>query len=155
MDEESILRTIKRMIGPSILSNEFDTDLVVHINSALFTLYELGVGPEPCFSITGETETWGDYLGDSKNLEAVKTYIFLKVKMLFDPPTIGGVITAYESMIKEYEFRLNVMVDPGINRKDQEAHSRPPKPRNLVDGEVVNVDRHRFDRDVYGEQHDV
>ena len=110
---ESILQTIKRMIGPSMLSNEFDTDLVVHINSVLFDLNELGVGPSDGFVITGETETWEDLLGaDVKYLEAVKTFIYLKVKMIFDPPTVGGVINAYEKLIKEYEWRINVMVDP-------------------------------------------
>ena len=119
---ESILQTIKRMIGPSMLSNEFDMDLVVHINSVLFDLNELGVGPEDGFAITGETETWDDFLGpDNVKLEAVKTFIYLKVKMIFDPPTVGGVIAAYEKLIKEYEWRINVMVDPGLTRKDQEA----------------------------------
>ena len=81
---ESILQTVKRMIGPSLLSNEFDTDLVIHINSALFDLCELGVGPNEGFAITGETETWDDFLGEGRvDLEAVKTYVFLKVKMIF------------------------------------------------------------------------
>lgn len=116
---ESILQTIKRLIGPSMLSNEFDLDLVVHINSVLFDLMELGVGPKNGFHITGETETWDDFLGDDiSKLEAVKTFIYLKVKMIFDPPTIGGVINAYEKLIKEYEWRLNVAVDPGLNKED-------------------------------------
>lgn len=114
---ESILLTIKRMIGPAMVSNEFDLDLVTHINSVLFDLNELGVGPKEGFAITGETETWEDFLGpDVKNLEAVKTFIFLKVKMIFDPPTIGGVINSYEKLIKEYEWRINVAVDPGLHR---------------------------------------
>lgn len=125
---ESILQTIKRMIGPSMLSNEFDTDLVVHINSVLFDLNELGVGPTEGFVVTGDTETWEDFLGPNvKNLEAVKTFIYLKVKMIFDPPTIGGVINAYEKLIKEYEWRINVMVDPG-------GYS-PPK--QVYDGSVA------------------
>ena len=120
---DSILQTIKRMIGPSMLDPEFDTDLIVHINSVLFDLNELGVGPEEGFVITGDTETWADFLGeDTKNLEAVKTFIFLKVKMIFDPPTVGGVINAYEKLIKEYEWRINVMVDPGLTKKDQAAY---------------------------------
>lgn len=142
---DSILQTIKRMIGPSLLSNEFDTDLVVHINSVLFDLNELGVGPEEGFMITGETETWQDFIGyDVKKLEAIKTFVYLKVKMLFDPPTIGGVIAAYEKLIKEYEWRINVMVDPGLTEKDRKEHRRPRKVNNLVIGEVVNIDRDRF-----------
>lgn len=120
--DESILQTIKRMIGPTILQNEFDIDIVVHINSVLFDLNELGVGPEEGFAITGETEVWSDFLGDDvKNLEAVKTFIWLKVKMIFDPPTVAAVIAAYERLIKEYEWRLNVKVDPGLTRKEQAA----------------------------------
>ena len=131
---ESILQTIRRMIGPSILDNEFDLDLVVHINSVLFDLNELGVGPKEGFVITGETETWADFLGeDAKNLEAVKTFIFLKVKMIFDPPTVGGVINAYEKLIKEYEWRINVMVDPGLTRKEQKEFNRLREMENADD----------------------
>ena len=142
---ESILQTIRRMIGPSMLDSEFDTDLVVHINSVLFDLNELGVGPKEGFVVTGDTETWEDFLGEGvKNLEAVKTFVFLKVKMIFDPPTVGGVIAAYEKLIKEYEWRINVMVDPGLTKEDQEESHKPHKCINLVEGDAVNVDRERF-----------
>lgn len=135
---ESILQTIKRMIGPSVLSNEFDTDLVVHINSVLFDLNELGVGPKQGFVITGETETWGDFIGEeTTNLEAIKSFIFLKVKMMFDPPTVGGVINAYEKLIKEYEWRINVMVDPGLTKEDQDHHHHHHHSCKTYDGTVI------------------
>lgn len=112
--EESILLTIKKMIGPSIEYPAFDTDLVVHINTALMVLNQLGIGPVEGFSITGEDETWSDLIGDTKNLDAVKTYIYLKVRMAFDPPTTGAMTDAFKEMIKEYEWRLNVQVDPSL-----------------------------------------
>ena len=133
---ESILQTIKRMIGPSMLSNEFDTDLVVHINSVLFDLNELVVGPREGFVVTGDTETWEDFLGeDTKNLEAVKTFIYLKVKMIFDPPTVGGVINAYEKLIKEYEWRINVAVDPGLTKAEQTAFHNGQGHQDKFEGE--------------------
>lgn len=112
--EESILLTIKKMIGPSIDYPAFETDLIVHINTALMVLNQLGIGPVEGFSITGEDETWSDLIGEAKNLDAVKTYIYLKVKMAFDPPTTGATTDAFKEMIKEYEWRLNVQVDPSL-----------------------------------------
>ena len=112
--EESILLTIKKMIGPSIAYPAFDTDLIVNINTALTVLNQLGIGPEEGFRITGEGETWYDLIGDAKNLDAVKTYIYLKVRMAFDPPTTGALTDAFKEMIKEYEWRLNVQVDPPV-----------------------------------------
>lgn len=110
--EDSILLTIKKLIGPSLDYSVFDTDLIVHINSALMVLNQLGIGPENGFVVTGESETWGDFLGDTNKLEGVKTYVYLKVRMVFDPPTTGALTDAYKEMIKELEWRLNVMVDP-------------------------------------------
>lgn len=112
--EESILLSIKKMIGPSIEYPAFETDLIIHINSALMVLHQLGIGPAEGFYITGEDESWSDLIGDVKYLEAVKTYVYLKVRMAFDPPTTGATTDAFKEMIKEYEWRLNVQVDPLI-----------------------------------------
>lgn len=114
MMEESILLTIKKMIGPSIDYPAFETDLIVHINTALMVLNQIGIGPVEGFQITGEDETWHDLIGDAKNLDAVKTYIYLRVRMAFDPPTTGATTDAFKEMIKEYEWRLNVQVDPSL-----------------------------------------
>lgn len=111
--EESILKTIRKMIGPSVSYDVFDTDLIVHINSAFFVLYQLGVGPAEPFKITGEDETWDDFMNGARDLEAVISYVYMKVRMAFDPPTTGYLVSSYESAIKELEWRLNVMVDPG------------------------------------------
>lgn len=117
---DSILNTIKKLIGPSITYDVFDFDLIIHINSALMVLNQLGVGPKEGFKILDETETWSDFLGtDVKNLEAVKTYIYLKVRMVFDPPTTGATTDAFKEMIKEYEWRLNVQVDPSLISQEE------------------------------------
>ena len=107
---ESILDSVKKIIGPSVSYNVFDPDLVMHINTIFFTLYQLGVTEEP-FSITGNDETWEDFHTGS-DLEAVKTYVGLKARMYFDPPTNAALISAINEQIKELEFRINVAVDP-------------------------------------------
>lgn len=112
--ETSILTSIKGLLGPDADYDVFDQDIIIFINSALATLTQLGVGPSGGFRITGATETWSDFLGDAQDLDSVKSYIFMKVKMAFDPPANGSVLNAYEEACKEYEWRLNVAVDPGL-----------------------------------------
>lgn len=107
----SILNSIKQLLGIEEDYKYFDTDIIMHINATFMTLHQLGVGPEEGFSISGEFDEWESFLGDSKNLEAVKTYIYLKVRTLFDPPSSSAVLTSYENQIKEYEWRLNVQAD--------------------------------------------
>ena len=110
--EESIFKTIKSLLGPEAEYDVFDPDILIFINGALATLTQLGIGPAEGFRITGETETWRDLLGDYKDLESVKTYIYMKVRLVFDPPSSSSVMSAYEEMCKELEWRLNVAVDP-------------------------------------------
>ena len=109
---ESILNTIKKMLGFDAEYDAFDTDIIVNINMVFNILLQLGVGPAEGFSITGATETWSDYLTDMRKLEMVKTYIYLKVRQIFDPGTSSALNTAIENQIKELEWRLNVQVDP-------------------------------------------
>ena len=109
---ESILHTIKKLLGLDPSYPAFDVDVIIGINSAFSTLHQLGVGPKEGFAITGSTETWDDYLDDYGVLENVKQYIYLKTRYVFDPPT-GGVLTAMDAVIKELEWRINVAVDPG------------------------------------------
>ena len=110
--EESILISIKALLGPDSDYDVFDQDIMVFINSALSTLNQLGVGPEDGFQITGTDETWSDFIGDDVKLNMVKNYIFMKVKMAFDPPANSFVMSAYEKACEELEWRLNVAVDP-------------------------------------------
>ena len=109
---DSILNTIKKMLGLEPEYDAFDTDIIVNINMVFNILLQLGVGPAEGFSITGATEEWSDYLTDMRKLEMVKTYIYLKVKQIFDPGTSSALNNAIDSQIKELEWRLNVQVDP-------------------------------------------
>lgn len=107
---ESILESIKKLIGPSASYEIFEPDLIMHINTIFFTLCQLGVTEAP-FVISGSDETWDEFHADT-DLEAVKTYVYLKCRMYFDPPTNSALISAINEQIKELEFRLNVAVDP-------------------------------------------
>ena len=109
--DDSILDSIKKILGMPPDYDAFDTDLVIHINSVFGILAQLGVGPAGGFSISDNTTLWKAYLGDSKDLEMVKSYIALIVRLVFDPPTIGAVMDAMKEQIREYEWRLNVQVD--------------------------------------------
>ena len=108
---ESILATIKKMLGLGADYTAFDMDIIVLINGAFMTLHQLAIGPEEGFSITGKTETWNDYLSDPSKIELVKSYIYLKVKLIFDPPLGSAVMEAINRQISEFEWRLNVAVD--------------------------------------------
>lgn len=106
---ESILISIKKLLGIAEDYTQFDPDIIMHINSALMVLNQIGVGPEKPVSITDQLNTWQDTLGDIDNIEAVKSYIYLKVRILFDPPS-GSVLEALNRQIDEFEWRLSVQV---------------------------------------------
>ena len=112
--EESILNTIKEMLGPDSSYEVFDPDIIVQINTALAILTQIGVGPAKGFRITGDGETWSDFLGDAEDLDMAKTYIYARVKMMFDPPANSFVATALKETSQELEWRLNVASDPGL-----------------------------------------
>lgn len=103
---ESILNTIKIMLNIEDDCDAFDTEIMTYINSALFTLSQLGIGPEDGFSITGPVERWSDYIKSTKNLTAVQTFIKLKVQLLFDPPSNSFVVDAINKQIDELGWRL-------------------------------------------------
>lgn len=105
---ESILTSIKKLLGVSEKYDHFDADIIMHINSAFMVLSQIGVGPDNGFTIEDDTTTWLDYIPDGSNLEAVKTYIYLKVRLLFDPPSSSFVLESMKRQIEEYEWRLNV-----------------------------------------------
>lgn len=107
-----ILESIKALLGIETSVTHFDNELIILINSAFMTMMQIGVGPTDGFVIVGTDEVWTDFLGDRKDLEMVKNFIFLKVKIIFDPPTNSAVLDAYERVLKEYEWRLLTIVDP-------------------------------------------
>lgn len=105
---ESILTSIKKLLGIAEEYEHFDADIVMHINSVFMILAQLGVGPSEGFSIEDETATWDDFLkGDIAKLSAVKTYVYMKVRLVFDPPSGSALLDSMKESIKEYEWRLN------------------------------------------------
>lgn len=109
---DSILGSIKKLLGITEVYDVFDKDLVMHINSVFFVLTQLGVGPVEGFTIQDETAVWDDFIPCGANLEAVKSYVYLKVRLLFDPPQSSALTEAINRQISEFEWRLNVAVDP-------------------------------------------
>lgn len=117
MDESSILNSIKKLIGIAKDDNNFDTDIIIHINSVFMTLNQLGVGPPEGFKIEDDTTEWTDFISDTKRIEAIKTYIYLKVKLIFDPPLNSAVIETYKQQIAELEWRINVEAETMENKE--------------------------------------
>lgn len=108
---DSILLTIKKLLGLAPDYTSFDMDIIININTFLGVLNQLGVGNST--RITDESTTWQDFLeGHSAQLDEVKTYVYLRVQMVFDPPSSSLVAEAKKELIKELEFRINVKVDP-------------------------------------------
>lgn len=108
---ESILTSIKKLLGIAEDYDHFDMDLIMHINSVFLVLTQLGVGPSEGFSIEDKTAEWSEFISNPTQLQAVKSYVYLKVKLLFDPPLSSSVLEATNRMIAEYEWRLNVAVE--------------------------------------------
>ena len=104
---DSILLTIKKGIGIDPSYEAFDPDIIIHINSVLFILTQEGIGPKEGFNITGQDETWEDFLGESNTkLSAVQSYVTLKTRLLFDPPQSGTLNEQITKLISELEWRL-------------------------------------------------
>ena len=109
---ESILTSVKKLLGIAEEYEHFDKDIIMHINSVFMTLTQLGVGPSKGFMITDSAASWDDFLlEDSGKLEAVKTYMGMKVRLMFDPPLASAAMEAMNRIISELEWRLNVAVD--------------------------------------------
>ena len=102
---DSILKTVRQMIGPSASYDVFDLDLIISINAAFSRLCQLGVGPEVPFKITGEDEVWTDFIEDGYQ-EEVKQYVYLKTRMIFDPPASSSVANSYTEQINMLEWTL-------------------------------------------------
>lgn len=117
--EESILTSTKKILGLSEDYTAFDLDIITHINSAFSSLNQLGVGPSGGFYIEDKDEEWSSYGVPTTQLNMVKTYVWLKTRMLFDPPTTSFHIEAANNQIKEYEWRLNVFREDDLS--DEEA----------------------------------
>lgn len=108
---ESILTSIKKLLGITEEYEHFDADIIMHINSVFMILNQLGVGPPDGFFIEDSSATWDDYIPDGTNLQPVKSYMYAKVRLLFDPPLSSAVMEAMKQMIAELEWRLNVQAE--------------------------------------------
>ena len=151
--EESILRSTKKILGLDEAYTPFDLDVITHINASFSLLDQLGVGPEGGFSIEDESTLWSDYAAPANQLHLVKTYVYLKVRILFDPPGTSFLLESANNQIKEYEWRLNVFREvelPPVEIQQQQylsnklqkvkelsAQSKVPTGRRWID---VNVD---------------
>ena len=110
---DSILTTIKKLLGIDELYTHFDADIILGINTAFSTLTQIGAGPTNGFSIYDKTSVWSDFIPDLRKMELLKSYVHLKVKLLFDPPSSSALIDVINKQISELEWRISVMVDPG------------------------------------------
>ena len=120
---ESILNSIKKLLGIAEDYDHFDSDIIMHINSVFATLTQLGVGSEKGFSINDESEKWEDFLPEERMLHSVKSYMFMKVKLMFDPPLSSAVIECTKEQIKELEWRLQVAVDSANTKSEEEIQN--------------------------------
>lgn len=103
----SILQSVKKTVNLAPDYTAFDEDITMHINAVFSTLHQLGVGPALGFAIEDEAATWQDFLGTDARLNNIKTYIFLRVRLLFDPPATGFHVRAMQDQISELEWRIN------------------------------------------------
>lgn len=132
---DSILLTVKKMLGIAEEYTAFDIDLIVNINSVFLTLNQLGVGPEKPYRIEGSEESWEDFLkNDREKFPGVETYVYLKTRLLFDPPTNSFLVDAMQKQCDELEWRLNIQVEGG----------------KVVDGSILDGDSSDPDNPGYG-----
>ena len=119
---DSVLTSIKKLLGIAEEYEHFDADLIMHINSVFSILTQLGVGPSKGFMIEDKNATWNDFISDESKYMLVKSYMHLKVKLLFDPPLSSAVLECYKTQISEYEWRLNVAAENDDTDPDEPEH---------------------------------
>jgi len=105
--EQSILKSVKKVLGVEESDTSFDLDILIHINSAFGTLNQLGIGPDDGFEIEDDAAEWSDFYGTDPRYNAIRTYVYLKVKTVFDPPQTSYAVDAVKQQIIEHEWRLN------------------------------------------------
>ena len=109
---ESMLTSIKKMLGIAEEYTQFDADLIMHINSVLSILTQIGVGPSEGFAIEDDVAVWTDFVPANPKLELIKSYTYMKVKLIFDPPLSSSVIESLNRLTSELEWRIQVAADP-------------------------------------------
>lgn len=125
---DSILTSTKKILGIEESYTAFDEDIMLHINSVFSILNQLGIGPDDGYAIGDSSDTWDDFFGDDARLNSVKTYVYLRVRLLFDPPTTSYLINSMNEQVKELEWRLNV--------QREETSWTDPNPVVILDEEV-------------------
>lgn len=133
--EQKILASVKKVLGLDSTDTSFDLDILTHINSSFSTLHDLGLGPDDGFMIEDDTPVWADYGETDQVINRVKTYVYLKTRVVFDPPTTSYAITAAKEQIEELEWRLN-------REREESSWVDPDPPEFPVDqfGDPVIVD---------------
>lgn len=138
---DSILSSTKKILGIDEANTSFDLDILLHINSVFSTLDQLGVGPAGGFSITGADELWATFLAGDLRLNSVKTYMYLRVRMLFDPPQTSFLLNALQEQIRELEWRLANTADPVTTISTDETvwitNDYEPLPTGIESGDVA------------------
>lgn len=135
---ESILTSIKEALGIPEAYTQFDKQIIMHINSVFTTLTQLGVGPSKGFYIENSTAEWSDFVTDMTDLQAIKTYMYMKVRLVFDPASLGSAtLAAYERQIQEFEWRINVVAESG------DTESQPSTDGNTSGGSVGGTTDYR------------
>lgn len=120
---ESILTSIKQLLGITEDYEHFDPEIIMHINSVFMELTQIGAGPADGFFIEDKTSVWTDFVPEIGKLEAIKSYIYLKVKLIFDPPANSTIVEAMKQQIANYEWRINVAVDTGVSEDAEDTGS--------------------------------
>lgn len=128
---DSILDSVKKVLGIDKTYAAFDVDILMHINTVFATLHQLGVGPAAGYAIEDASPTWDDFLANDPRLNNIKTYVALKVRMVFDPPTTGFLLTSMKEQIQELEWRIS-------SRRELDEWT-PPVTTPLVDPQVIIV----------------
>lgn len=108
---DSIFESVKKVVGLLGDDDSFDEDLLLHINSVVSTLRQLGLSIPADFYVRDDDQTWQNLLGEFRDLDLVKSYMAMKVRLMFDPPTSSFGLKSMEEMVKEYEWRINVLTD--------------------------------------------
>ncbi len=120
---ESILTSIKKLLGIAEEYTHFDADLIMHINSVFSILTQIGVGPAEGFSIKDESSVWSDFVPEKSKWELIKSYMYMKVKLLFDPPLNSAVIESANRIISELEWRILVAADSEKTIEEEEIRN--------------------------------
>jgi len=130
---DSILASIKKMLGLEDEYTPFDMDVIIHINTAFMTLCQAGIGPKEGFTVTDYNQIWSDFLTNKVMLGGVKTWVYLQVKMLFDPPTNSFVMDAYKTQADQILWRLNVQAESveEMPFMREEGLKRGANPKNI------------------------